>query len=91
VGEEISLPLFVVNDLPRALGRVAWIWELYVEGEMVAQGAGELQVPADSVVGIGRAGAKRTVPGRATLLLKLSGEGATDEANSYEFLVRSDR
>ncbi|MBA2534188.1 MAG: hypothetical protein H0V21_04205 [Rubrobacter sp.] len=90
VGEEISLPLFVVNDLPRALGRVEWTWELYVEEKKVAHGAGEMEVAADSVVGIGRARAKLPAPGRATLLLKLSVEGATDEANSYEFFVRND-
>lgn len=91
VGEEISLPLFVVNDLPRALGRVDWNWELCVQGERVAHGAGEMEVPADSVVGIGRARAKLTAPGRATLQLKLSVERATNEDNSYEFLVRSGR
>ncbi|MBA2714485.1 MAG: hypothetical protein H0U55_13140 [Rubrobacteraceae bacterium] len=91
VGEEISLPLFVVNDLPRALGQAGWNWELYVEGERVDHGAGEMQVPADSVVGIGRARARLPAPGRAALLLKLSVERATEVANSYEFFVGSGR
>jgi beta-mannosidase len=90
VGGGISLPLFVVNDLPRALGRVEWIWELYVEDDGVARGAGKTEVPADSVVGIGRARAQLPAPGRATLLLKLSVEGVTNEANGYEFLVSQD-
>jgi len=87
VGGGISFPLFVVNDLPRELGHVEWIWELYVEDDRVARGAGETEVPADSVVGIGRARAQLPAPGRATLLLKLSVEGVTNEANGYEFLV----
>jgi beta-mannosidase len=90
VGGGISLPLFVVNDLPRALGRVEWIWELYVEDDGVARGAGETEVPADSVVGIGWARAQLPAPGRATLLLKLSVGGVPNEANGYEFLVSQD-
>lgn len=90
VGEEISLPLFIVNDLPRALGRVDWNWELCVEGDRVAHRAGKMEVPADCVVRIGRARAELPASGRAALLLKLSVEGATNEDNSYEFFVRND-
>ena len=30
VGDRLSLPLFVVNDFARELGRVSWDWELLV-------------------------------------------------------------
>jgi beta-mannosidase len=88
VGGEISLPLFVVNDLPRALGRVDWSWELYIEDEKVAKGGRELEIPADAVVMLGHAKAELNAPGRATLLLRLSAGRATYEHNRYEFLVK---
>ena len=88
VGEEISLPLYVVNDLPRALGLVDWSWELYIEDERVAKGGGELEIPADSVVRLGRARSELIAPGRATLLLRLSAGGVTYEQNRYEFLAK---
>ncbi len=90
VGGRISLPLFVVNDLPRALGRLRWAWELCLEGAKVAYGSGEAEIPADSVVRIGLARAELTAPGHATLRLNLFGEEAmTNKTNSYEFAVRS--
>jgi hypothetical protein len=91
VDENISLPLFVVNDLPRSLGRLEWTWELCLEGARVAHGSGEAEIPADSVVRIGRARAKLRAPGRAVLRLILLGKGEADKTNSYDFFVRGDR
>jgi beta-mannosidase len=88
VGEEISLPLFVVNDLRRALGRLGWNWELCLEGRQVANGSGETDVPEDSVVEVGRARAELPGQGCATLRLSLVGEGEASKTSSYEFRVR---
>jgi len=88
VDGNISLPLFVVNDLPRSLGRLQWTWELCLEGARVAHGSGEAEIPADSVVRLGQARAKLPSPGRAALRLTLLGEGEADKTNSYEFSVR---
>jgi len=91
VGEEISLPLFVVNDLRRELGCLEWSWELYLEGTWVSGGSGETEIPADSVVQVGRARTELPAPGRATLRLSLFGEGEANKTSSYELWVRSDR
>ena len=92
VGSEVSLPLFVVNDFSRSLGRLGWAWELDLEGTEVARGSGWTEVPADSVVRIGRATAVLPAPGYATLRLSLfvgSPEAGAEQAtNSYEFEVR---
>jgi beta-mannosidase len=90
VGEEISLPLFVVNDLRGALGRLEWSWELYLEGTWVSGGSGETEIPADSVVKLGRAKTELPAPGRATLRLSLFGGGGANKTSSYELWVRSD-
>ena len=91
VDEEISLPLFVVNDLPQLLGQLGWTWELYLEGTMVARGSGEVEISADSVVRLGQARARLPAPGRAVLRLILLGKGESYKTNSYEFFVRSGR
>ena len=85
-GAGISLPLFVVNDLPRGLGEVAWGWELYLAGSKVARGAGEAEVPKDSVVEVGRARATLTAPGDVTLRLHLVGDDVV-ATNEYGFRV----
>jgi len=90
-GETISLPLFVVNDLLRPLGRLRWVWELYLEGTRIAHGTGESEISGDSVARLGRARAKLPAAGHATLRLSLLGEGEADKTNSYEFLVRGGR
>lgn len=91
VDEKISLPLFVVNDLPHALGRLRWSWELHLEGELVASGSSATKIPADSVVHVGRARAEPRAPGRATLRLSLFGAGEAAGINTYEFWVRRGR
>jgi len=91
VDERISLPLFVVNDLPQSLGQLKWAWELYLEGATVAHGSGEAEIPTDSVVRLGKARAKLPAPGRAVLRLILLGKGEADKTNSYEFFVRGGR
>jgi beta-mannosidase len=91
VDENISLPLFVVNDLPRSLGCIGWSWELHLEDAAVAHGSGEDEIPADSVVRLGQARAKLPSPGRAVLRLFLLGEGEANKTNSYEFYVRIGR
>lgn len=89
LGEAISLFLFVVNDLARGLGRLRWSWELSIEGAGIAQGSGEVEVSADSVVRIGRARARLPIPGRAELRLRLYGEGV-EASNAYGFFVGYD-
>jgi beta-mannosidase len=91
VAEDISLPLFVVNDLPRSLGRIGWNWELHLEGTVFADGSGKVEIPADSVVRLGLARAKLPSPGRAVLRLFLLGEGEASKTNSYGFFVRGGR
>jgi beta-mannosidase len=86
VGERISLPLFVVNDLSRGLGLVGWGWELVVGGANTASGGGEATVPEDSVIRLGEAAATLPVPGPALLKLNLKGEEGT-VSNEYAFLV----
>ncbi len=85
-GAEISLALFVVNDLPEGLGQVQWNWEIYLAGTRNARGGGEAEVPRDSVVEIGRVQTTLTTPGNATLRLHLFGGDVTC-ANGYEFRV----
>jgi beta-mannosidase len=86
VGESISLPLFIINDFSRELGRVSWEWDLLVGGSSAAHGAGETRVPKDSVVRIGEAVATLPASGSAVLRLRLVGdEGPL--SNEYEFVV----
>ena len=85
VGEKVSLPLFVINDFSRELGRLSWEWELLVGGSNAARGTGETNVPKDSVVRIGEAVATLPAPGPAILRLRLYGEDPL--SNEYEFLV----
>jgi hypothetical protein len=86
VGERISFPLFVVNDLSRELDGLNWDWELLVGGSSAARGAGETRVPKDSVVGIGEAVVTLPASGPAVLRLRLFGE-EEPISNEYEFLV----
>src|SRR5215211_6838764 len=85
VGETISLPLFIINDLARELEVVDWSWELLVGGSITAHGAGETRVPKDSVVRIGEATDTLSASGPAILRLSLYGEEPA--SNEYEFLV----
>jgi len=91
VAKDISLPLFVVNDLPRSLGWIGWTWELHLEGAAVAHGSGEVEIPADSVVRLGQARATLPSSGRAVLRLFLLGKGEADKTNYYEFYVMDGR
>ncbi len=86
VGARISLPLYAVNDLPRALGEVTVSWDLCLGDTDVASGHVEVEIPADSVVEAGRATAILPRPGRAKLRLRLYGQGM-DVGNAYDFLV----
>ncbi len=87
VGERISLPLFVINDLARELVGVSWDWELLVGGSSTARGAGETKVPKDTVVRIGEAVATLPDSGPAVLRLRLLGEEGPVSSNEYEFFV----
>jgi len=86
VGAEVSLPLFVVNDLPRGLGGASVRWELRLGDSVVACGGGEVEIPGDSVVEIGEVRAKLTAAGGASLRLCLSADGVA-VGNGYEFRV----
>ena len=86
VGETVSLPLFVVNDLPRGLGGVSWSWELLLGQYGVARGGGETKVQKDSVVRIGEARAVYPASGSAVLRLRLCVEEES-VSNEYEFRV----
>jgi beta-mannosidase len=86
VGERISLPLFVINDLSRDLDGVSWDWELLVGGSSAAHGGGETRVSRDSVVRVGEAVATLPASGPAVLRLRLFGEEGP-VSNEYEFLV----
>ncbi len=88
VGEEISLPLFVVNDLARGLRGLQWEWELSIGGIPVDRGSGEIEVAADSAVEIGWVRSALPVEGPATLRLSLSGPGV-ELGNEYDFDVRN--
>jgi beta-mannosidase len=85
VGETISLPLYIINDLPQELGQVGWDWELLVGDSAAARGGGETSVPKDCVVRIGEAVATLPAPGPAVLRLTLFGEEPV--SNEYEFFV----
>jgi len=84
VGETVSLPLFVVNDLSRGLGEVSWGWELLLGGYSVSRGRGEAEVPKDSVVRIGEAKGTLPAPGPAVLRLRLF---ASEETLSNEYAL----
>src|SRR5215217_6159453 len=86
VGERISLPLFIINDLSRELGQVSWNWELLLGGSRVASGEGETRVPKDSVKRVGEVEATLPAPGLAVLRLRLSGEEGPVQ-NEYELSV----
>lgn len=86
VGEELSLALFVVNDLTRNLRELDWSWELWLAGDMVARGERRADAPADSVVEIGRARTELRVPGAASLRLYLRGADVS-VSNEYGFRV----
>jgi beta-mannosidase len=85
-GTEVSLPLFVVNEFVRNLGPLQWGWEISVEGIPVARGSGETEISGDSVTRVGEARALLAEVGRATLYLRLAGDGM-EETNAYEFDV----
>jgi beta-mannosidase len=86
VGTEISLPLFVVNDLARELGEVRWDWELLLGESSIASGGGQAKIPADSALKVGKLVATLPASGSALLRLRLFGEGVTAR-NEYEFTV----
>jgi beta-mannosidase len=85
-GTRLSLPLFVVNDFVRGLGEVSWSWELLLGGSSVTRGGGQTEIPADSVLKVGKVVATLPTSGSALLRLSLSGEGVTVR-NEYEFTV----
>jgi beta-mannosidase len=85
-GATFSLPVFVVNDLARDLGPLHWTWEVRIEGQTVASGSGEREIPADSVTWVGEARTRFGDAGKGTLLLRLAGDGV-DETNAYGFAV----
>ena len=87
-GDELRLPVFVVNDLARHLGTLGWTWEVRVDGNILDRGSGETSVPADSVVPLGTARTRLPKEGKGTLILGLSGDGVK-ETNAYDFLVTS--
>src|ERR671921_504420 len=86
VGETISLPLYIINDLSQELGRVRWEWEMLVGESNITHGKGETRVPQDSVLKIAEAVATLPAPGPAILRLRLySEEGPLH--NEYEFSI----
>ena len=89
-GATLSLPVFVVNDLARDLGSLAWTWEVQMDGQTVARGFGESEIPADSVTWVGEARTRLSKAGKGTLTLGISGDGV-GEKNAYEFVVTSRR
>lgn len=84
-GGWLDLPVFVVNDLPRPLGRVRWGWTLDLNGAQISRGEGETEVPADGAVRAGRARAPLPAEGNAVLRLWL--DGADGAENTYGFAV----
>ncbi len=82
----ISLPLFVVNDLARGLGKVSWSWELLLGEFSVACGSGQAEIPADSALNIGKVVTTLSASGSVLLRLRLFGEGV-QVRNEYEFTV----
>jgi beta-mannosidase len=87
-GALLSLPVFVVNDLARDLGPLEWTWEAQIDGQSVADGAGEMMIPADSVTSVGEIETKLAHAGKGTLVLALFGDGIK-ESNAYDFVVTS--
>jgi len=87
-GATFSLPVFVVNDLARDLGPLEWTWEVQIDGRTVAGGAGETEIPADSVTRVGEAETRLAYAGNGTLILALSGD-SLKERNTYDFVVTS--
>jgi beta-mannosidase len=85
-GATFSLPVFVVNDLARDLGPLHWTWEVRIDGQTVASGSGETEIPADSVTRVGEARTRLGDAGKGILLLGLRGDGVT-ETNAYNFAV----
>ena len=85
-GATFALPVFVVNDLARDLGPLQWTWEVRIDGRTVAGGAGETEIPADSVTRVGEAETKLAYAGKGRLNLEVSGDGV-EETNAYDFAV----
>ena len=79
-----------MNDLSRDLGPLEWTWEVEVDGETVAGGSGETEVPADSVRRVGEVKTMLSNAGKGVLTLSLSGDGVS-EKNAYGFAVTSRR
>jgi hypothetical protein len=77
-----------VNDLARDLGPLEWTWEAQIDGQSVADGAGEMMIPADSVTSVGEIETKLAHAGKGTLVLALFGDGIK-ESNAYDFVVTS--
>jgi beta-mannosidase len=86
VGETISLPLYIINDLARELSQVRWKWEVIVGESTIVHGEGEANVPKDSVVRVGKAVVTPRVPGLAALRLRLYSEEGPMQ-NEYEFSI----
>ena len=85
VGEQVSLPLYIINDLSQELGQVRWEWEVLVGDSSVASGEGETSVPKDSLVRVGEAVTALPASGSAILRLRLIGEDPI--SNEYRFSV----
>ncbi|MBA2343774.1 MAG: beta galactosidase jelly roll domain-containing protein [Rubrobacter sp.] len=88
VGATISLPLYVVNDLSKALTGVTVGWDLHLGDGRVASGGVEVEIPADSVKRVGEVKARLSGQGSAKLRLSLSGNWVNVD-NVYEFIVVS--
>lgn len=86
-GGRLELPVYVVNDLPRPLGRVRWGWTLELNGAEVSRGEEETEVLADGVVRAGRVRASLPAEGSAALRLWLRGSEGDLADNRYEFAV----
>jgi hypothetical protein len=65
---------------------VSWSWEVLVGGSSVARGDGQSEIPADSVLKVGKAVATLPGSGSALLRLRLVGDGVTAR-NEYESTV----
>jgi beta-mannosidase len=87
-GTSVSFPLYVVNDFVRDLGPLEWAWDIQVEGGTLARGSGTREIPGDSVTRLGEAKGGLSVVGKATLVLKISGQGVNG-TNTYDFSVTS--
>lgn len=91
-GALINLPVWLVNDLPRALGTVPWGWSLEISGQSISSGSGKSEVGGDCVVRLGEVTMRPRTVGEAVLRLWFTyGEGAEhseESESSYSFLVR---